>query len=144
MLIIDLPHPVGIPGYPNFREGDEAATCCASFVDPFDGLLDGELEVEPAGLSSHCRGLVLFDMGGHGRYKVIDCKRLGMSCFGPEKYVLGLLCCVYMGLSPAQAMEASGEWCREDEENAACPARKWKGDRGSLGLEMGQCKWRLS
>ncbi len=128
LLIIDLPHPVGIPGYPNFREGDEAATCCASFVDPFDGLLDGKLEVEPAGFGSHCRGLVLFDLGGHVRYYLTECKRLGLSCFGPEKDIFGLLWCVYMHLSSAQTMEASGEWCRGDEKNASCPARKWKGD----------------
>ena len=98
MLIIDLPHPIRIPGDPNFREGDEAATCCAGFVDPFDGLLDGELEVEPAGFSSHGRGLVLFDLSGHGRYWLTSCKRLGLGCFDSEKDIFGLLWCVYMRL----------------------------------------------
>ena len=96
LLIIDLPHPVRIPGDPNFREGDEAATCCAGFVDPFDGLLDGEFEVEPAGFSSHGRGLVLFDLSGHGRYCLTNCKRLGLGCFGSGKDIFELLWGVYM------------------------------------------------
>ena len=58
---------MGIPGDPNFGQGDEAASCCIGLVDPFDGLLDGELEVEPARFSSHGRSLVLFDLSGHGR-----------------------------------------------------------------------------
>ena len=129
LLIVDLPHPVGIPRDPNFREGDEAATCCAGFVDPFDCLLDGELEVEPAGFSSHGRGLVLFDLSGHGRYYLTNCKRLGLGCLCPEGDISGLLWGVYMHLSSAQAMEASGEWRRGDEdrgdeENASCFPRK--------------------
>ena len=76
LLIIDLPHPVGISGDPDFGESDETAACCAGFVDPFDGLLDGELEVEPTRFSGHCRGLILLDLGGHGRYELTNRGRL--------------------------------------------------------------------
>jgi len=52
LLVVDLPHPVGIAWDPYFREGDELAACVAGFFDEVDGLLDAGFEVEPAGLGS--------------------------------------------------------------------------------------------
>jgi hypothetical protein len=50
LLVVDLPHPVGVTRNPDFGEGDKLATCGTSFIDEGNGLLNAGFEVEPAWL----------------------------------------------------------------------------------------------
>ena len=50
MLVVYLPHPVGIAWDPDFGEGNEFAAGGAGFVDEVDCFLDAGSEVKPAGL----------------------------------------------------------------------------------------------
>jgi hypothetical protein len=50
LLVVDLPHPIGIPREPDLREGDEFGAGGASFVDEVYGLADAAFKIEPRGL----------------------------------------------------------------------------------------------
>jgi hypothetical protein len=50
LLVVDLPHPVGVAGNPDFWKSNELAPSLTSLVDEVDSLLNTSLEVEPARL----------------------------------------------------------------------------------------------
>ena len=48
LLVVDLPHPVGVAGNPDFWKSNALAPSLTGLVDEVDGLLDTSFEVEPA------------------------------------------------------------------------------------------------
>lgn len=50
---------------PELWKCNKLATSLPSFVDPVDGLLDTELEVQPARFGVDCRSLVLLECSHH-------------------------------------------------------------------------------
>jgi hypothetical protein len=50
LLVVHLPHPVGVTRNPDFWKSDELAPSLTGLVDEVDGLLNTSFEVEPAWL----------------------------------------------------------------------------------------------
>ena len=65
MLLVEVFEKKGRYLHTKLWESDKLAACLSSLVDPVDGLLSGELKVEPARLGVDRSSLVLADSCNH-------------------------------------------------------------------------------
>lgn len=53
LLVGDLPQPKRVAGNPDFGEADQFASGLPGFVDPVNGILNAQLQVEPLRVHEH-------------------------------------------------------------------------------------------